>query len=161
MINAVFAADPNGGMGVRGSLPWPHNSEDLANFKKLTDDQVVVMGSKTWNDPKMPKPLKGRTVYVASRNPVWYASRIDGSIIVKVAGIHRRHDEQDVFVIGGPNLIIECEPLYTYIYITHFRNEYKVDTSIDLDMFLQNWVPVSANVSHDFQSTTIKYKRKD
>jgi dihydrofolate reductase len=69
MINALFAVDQYGGMGFNGTLPWPHNSVDLANFKQLTDTHIVVMGRKTWDDPKMPKPLVGRTVYVATGRP--------------------------------------------------------------------------------------------
>ena len=46
MINAIFAVDYNGGMGFNGTLPWPHNPEDLANFKSTTEQQVVVMGRR-------------------------------------------------------------------------------------------------------------------
>ena len=72
MINAIFAVDYNGGMGINGTLPWPHNAEDLAHFKRLTTDKVVVAGRRTWDDPKMPKPLPNRTVYVATNRPVSY-----------------------------------------------------------------------------------------
>ena len=56
MINAIFAADHYGGIGFRGSVPWPHNSSDLKHFKTLTEGHIVVMGRRTYDDPKMPAP---------------------------------------------------------------------------------------------------------
>ena len=84
MINAIFAVDHYGGMGFNGTLPWPHNAADLANFKKATTNHVVVMGRNTWDDPKMPKPLPERIVYVASKHPVTKAGRIEGDIVERV-----------------------------------------------------------------------------
>ena len=76
MINALFAADQFGGMGLNGTLPWPHNSSDLKQFKQLTNGHVVVMGRRSWDDAKLPKPLEGRTVYVATNRPVQHAKPI-------------------------------------------------------------------------------------
>ena len=81
MIKAIFAVDQYGGMGYNGGLPWPHNKADLEHFKKLTFGHVLVMGRRSWADPKLPKPLEGRTVYVASQKPVDYAYNIKGDLI--------------------------------------------------------------------------------
>ena len=158
MINALFAVDHYGGMGFQGSLPWPHNAEDLANFQKLTTGHVVVMGSHSWNDPKMPKPLQGRTVYVASNKPVHYASRISGDIKEQVLALEERHPNQTIWVVGGPKLLEECEGLFDQVHLTHFKGSYKIDTKIDLKSFLTGFVPVRASVSNDRKSTFIKYE---
>ena len=71
MIKAIFAVDHWGGMGLKGSLPWPHHSEDLQYFKEQTDGNIIIMGRRTWDDPKMPKPLPGRTTYVATHKPLF------------------------------------------------------------------------------------------
>ena len=84
MINALFASDQFGGIGFNGTLPWPHNSNDLKNFKRLTDGHVVVMGRRSWDDPKLPKPLPGRTVYVATNRGVEHAKPIKGNITEEV-----------------------------------------------------------------------------
>ena len=60
MIKAIMAVDDNGGISKGFSMPWPKNSKDLQWFKKNTLNQVVVMGSKTWEDPFLPTPLKYR-----------------------------------------------------------------------------------------------------
>jgi dihydrofolate reductase len=158
MIHAIFAVDHNGGMGLNGSLPWPHNAEDMANFKRLTNGQVVVMGSKTWLDPKMPKPLPGRIVYVASSKPTFYAQQIQGDIKEQVLAIEERHADKNICIIGGPALIQECLPLVDVIYLTHLKGSYKVDTRIDLKSALVGWVPVRAQVSSDFSFVTVKYE---
>lgn len=158
MINAIFAVDQNGGMGFNGTLPWPHSAEDLANFKKITNGQVVVMGSKTWLDPKMPKPLPGRTVYVASSKPTYYAGQINGDIKERVLELEQKHPTQQIFIIGGPQLIEECSPILDIIYLTHFKGSYKVDTRINLKSILTGRIPVHASVSKDFNFTMIKYE---
>jgi dihydrofolate reductase len=158
MINAIFAVDYNGGMGFNGTLPWPHNAEDMANFKRLTDGQVVVMGSKTWLDPKMPKPLPNRIVYVASSKPVYYGQQIQGDIKEQVLNIEKQHPNKNICIIGGANLIEECLPVVDVIYLTHFKGSYKVDTRIDLKSTLLGWVPVHASVSKDFKFTLVKYE---
>jgi dihydrofolate reductase len=156
-ISAIFAVDVNGGMGFNGTLPWPHNAADLANFQKLTKDNVVVMGRKTWDDPAMPKPLKGRVVYVASHRPAPFAVTFHGDIIEHLLALEEQHKDKQIFVIGGAQLIEEAHPILDRIYLTHFKDSYKVDTRIHVSEFLKGFKPVRASVNSDFRSTTIIY----
>lgn len=158
MINALFAVDHYGGMGFNGTLPWPHNSADMKNFQTLTMGDVVVMGSRTWLDPKMPKPLTGRIVYVASSKPVTHASRIEGDINARLLEIEKQHSDRTVWVIGGADLLGQCFGLFDNLYLTHFKGSYKVDTKIDLKSFLSGWQPVRADVAADCTFTLVKYE---
>ena len=158
MINAIFAVDFNGGMGFNGSLPWPHNSEDLANFQKITSGHVVVCGRKTWDDPKMPKPLPNRTVYVATHRPVNYAMPVSGDLNDLLLEIENNHKDKTIFVIGGVELLQSARPLLDRIYLTHIKGSYKVDTRIQLKEYLSGFNPVRAEVSKDFQSTFTVYE---
>lgn len=157
MINAIFASDFWGGMGYNGTLPWPHNAPDLANFQKKTKDHVVVMGRNTWDDPKMPKPLPGRIVYVASNRPVFNAGRISGNIREEVLRLEQLHSDKIVWVIGGPNLIMECIDILDEAHLTHFPSSYRVDTKIDLKVFLRGFEMKSASVASDLKSTFVTY----
>jgi dihydrofolate reductase len=157
MINAIFAVDFNGGMGFNGSLPWPHNAEDLQHFKTLTTGQVVVCGRKTWDDPKMPKPLPNRTVYVATHRPVTYAMPFSGDIKEKLLAIEQQHPDKKIFVIGGVELLQESRPLLDRIYVTHIKGSYRSDTRIFVKEFLAGCTPVRATVSRDFNSTFTVY----
>ena len=158
MINAVFAVDFNGGMGNNGTLPWPHNAEDLQHFKDLTTGHVVVCGRRTWDDPKMPKPLPNRTVYVTTHRPVTYAMPVSGDIKEQLLAIEQAHVDKKVFVIGGVELLQQARPLLDRIYVTHIRGSYKCDTRIYVKEFLAGFSPVRATVSRDFQSTFTVYE---
>ena len=48
-MKAILAADTDWGIGKDGTMPWPHNSDDLAWFKECTIDSTVIMGRKTWD----------------------------------------------------------------------------------------------------------------
>jgi dihydrofolate reductase len=157
MINAIFAVDFNGGMGFNGSLPWPHNAEDLQHFRDLTTGHVVVCGRRTWDDPKMPKPLPNRTVYVATHRPVVHANPFSGDIKSKLLEIEAQHPDKKIFVIGGADLLIEAQPVLDRIYLTHFKGSYKVDTRVHVKEYLAGFIPVRAQVSRDRQSTFITY----
>jgi dihydrofolate reductase len=158
MINAIFAVDFNGGMGFNGTLPWPHNAEDLQQFKTLTTGQVVVCGRKTWDDPKMPKPLPNRTVYVATHRPVAYATPVSGDIKEKILAIESAHPDKKIFVIGGADILEAGKSLYDRVYITHIKGTYRADTRLYVKEFLTGFQPVRAQVSQDFQSTFTVYE---
>jgi dihydrofolate reductase len=158
MINAVFAADFFGGMGLNGSLPWSRNAEDLAHFRRLTEGNVVVMGRRTWDDPKMPKPLPNRTVYVATHRPVMYANPFSGNIQDELLEIEARHPTKQIFVVGGVELLFEAKPVLDKVYLTHIKGSYKVDTRINLKEFLSGLRQTGASVSKDFQSVFTTYE---
>jgi len=77
-INAIVAVDEHWGIGKDGTMPWPHLSEDLKRFKKLTDGSMIVMGKNTWLSlPK--RPLPGRENVVISRT-------LDDDSVITVSG---------------------------------------------------------------------------
>jgi dihydrofolate reductase len=158
MINAIFAVDFNGGMGFQGTLPWPHNAEDLKRFKDLTTGHVVVCGRKTWDDPKMPKPLPNRTVYVATHRPVAYAQPFSGDIESKLLEIESANSGKDIFVIGGAELLQLAKPVLDRIYVTHIKGSYRSDVRIHVKEYLAGFSPVRASVSRDFTSTFTVYE---
>ena len=66
-IHLIWAQDKNGGIGKDGKLPW-HISEDLINFKKITSNNTIIMGRKTWESlPKKPLPNR-RNIVLSSKN---------------------------------------------------------------------------------------------
>lgn len=158
MINALFAVDTYGGMGNNGTLPWPHCSTDLQNFRELTDGHVVVMGRRSWDDPKLPKPMEGRTVYVATNRIVAHATAISGDIREHVLTLEQKHPNKIIWVVGGAELLESCGDLYDRIYLTHFRGSYKVDTKINLKSFLTGWSPIRATAHPDINCTFVIYE---
>ena len=158
MINALFAVDQYGGMGFNGTLPWPHNPTDMANFKNLTNGHVVVMGRKSWEDPKMPKPLAGRTVYVATHRPVFHAARIEGDLNEEILKLEKQHPDQIIWVVGGPQILEQCSGIFDRIYLTHIKGSYKIDTKINLKSYLSSWHPVYASAGPNTNCTLTIYE---
>jgi dihydrofolate reductase len=156
-INALFAVDKFGGMGLNGTLPWPNNKVDLRRFKKLTDGHVVVMGRNTWDDEKMPKPIVGRTVYVATNRPVSNATPIKGNLKEVILELEKKHPNKTIWIVGGPLLLAQCEGIVDNLFITHMFDNYKSDVRIDMKQFLTGWSIRTADCDPEARCTFVKY----
>ena len=64
MFTAIVAYDNKLGIGKKGSIPWKI-SNDMKHFKNITQDNVVIMGRKTYES--IGKPLPKRINLVISR----------------------------------------------------------------------------------------------
>ena len=141
MICSILAATNMGGIGNRGTLPWPHNKEDIAWFREWTLNQIVVMGRKTWDDPKMSKPLPERINYVVSSHHVEQQYQhlvrwIPGNTEDTIKDIQTQNPKHNVFVIGGKQLYESTEPIVERVYLTRMKGAWFADTRIDLDRYL-------------------------
>jgi dihydrofolate reductase len=143
MISAILATTPSGGIGNRGTLPWPNHSGDMAWFKRHTSGHVVVMGRNTWDDHSMPNPLPGRMNYVISSRPLSqpYAStqHIHGDINEQLESIDHRHPDKEIFVIGGKQIYEQAHSKIQRIYLTRMSGNYFADTRLNLDSFLREF----------------------
>jgi dihydrofolate reductase len=94
MIKAIMATDDKGGISKGSSMPWPKNSNDLKWFKKNTLNQVVVMGSKTWDDPFMPTPLNNReNILITNKDNSHYPGAneyLKGDIVNEIIGLEKK-----------------------------------------------------------------------
>ena len=141
MINAIFAADSQGGIGKNGSLPWPKNSEDLRWFKQNTVGHIVVMGGNTWRDPLMPKPLPGRINVVITSQTV----DTEGVIVYNkdykrhLLDLQSQHPDKDIYIIGGASLFNDTRDLIERVVLTRFTESCDCDVVMDLDSYLENF----------------------
>ena len=137
MIKAILACDDDGGVSKDGTLPWPHNKTDLQWFKDNTAGHVVVMGSTTWADPHMPRPLPKRTnVLVTSQVSKYADENLDG-IIQGDLNIHLKVLESTypgliIWVIGGPNIIEQCLGVIDEFYLSRIPGDYDCDTHLPM-----------------------------
>lgn len=66
MFSLIVCTDSKYGIGMNdGSIPFK-NRNDLANFKNLTINNIVIMGRKTWDTLKSPLPNRINAVISAS-----------------------------------------------------------------------------------------------
>jgi dihydrofolate reductase len=137
MIKAIMAVDDKGGISKGSSMPWPKNSKDLQWFKKNTLNQVVVMGSKTWEDPFMPTPLKNReNVLITTKDNSHYQGAnkyLQGNIVNKILDLEKEYLEKDIFIIGGPDIIVQTFDLFKEFYLTRIYGNFKCDKFININ----------------------------
>lgn len=141
-MNAIFACDSQGGIGNKGSLPWPKNTEDFAWFKEHTIDNIVVMGKKTWSDKKMPKPLKDRINVVVTNNAPDDAKArytTPDNLPETLLTLKESFPDKKIFVIGGKQVLEWLRPEIKTIYLTRFKGRYYTDTRLDLNSFLSGY----------------------
>ena len=137
MIKAIMAVDDLGGISKNGSMPWPKNSSDLKWFKEKTLNNIVVMGRLTWEDPFMPTPLKDRmNVLITHNDKKNYPDAdayISGDIYNNIKNLSLMHNEYDLFIIGGSNILDKLFDLIEEFYLTRIYGNFKCDKHIDLD----------------------------
>jgi dihydrofolate reductase len=151
MICAIFSVDQLGGIGNQGTLPWSHHPEDMQWFRDLTLKQVVVMGRRTWDDPKMLKPLPDRKNLVFSHRRLAHtgAELIGGDVCEQLQHLEKRHSYQKICVIGGADLIRQAKPVLDFVYVTHRKGATRCDTRMDMLDFFVGMRAISARPSED------------
>jgi len=163
MICTIFATDQMGTFGNRGTLPWPMDPEDMAWFKEHTKDQIVVMGRRTWDDPKMPKPLPNRINCVVSNKPLNMPGvrRLSGDYKTQIRELQVLFPNKNIFILGGPELIMDCKDLIDYAYVTHRKGAAFSDVRIDMRAFMVGMRITSSRPSTDKMLNFSIYKNVD
>ncbi len=101
-------------IGFKRRLPW-YLPEDLRHFRKVTIDQTVIMGRKTFDS--IGKPLPRRRNIVISRRRTSFPEGIELARSLREA-LARCSDQQRVYVIGGGEIFLEALPLADRIHLT-------------------------------------------
>mgnify|MGYP003644828367 FL=1 len=145
-MKAILAADTDWGIGKDGTMPWPHNSDDLAWFKECTIDSTVIMGRKTWDSLPF-KPLPDRQNIIVSRNlnvDAYYNCAIMGIDILKELG---QHSSESTWIIGGAQLLETMIPFIDEIWISRIDETYACDTFLPEQLIKKLFR--CTNVDHD------------
>ena len=135
MIKAILACDDTGGVSKNGTLPWSHNTTDLQWFKNNTAGHVVVMGSTTWEDPHMPRPLPKRTNVLVTSRPYDYNGAdgyIKGDLCAELKELEATCPGLIIWVIGGPNIIEQSLGVIDEFYLSRIPGEYDCDTHLPI-----------------------------
>src|SRR5262249_46522866 len=114
IISLVVAMAENRVIGRAGGLPW-HLPDDLKHFKRLTVDQTVIMGRRTFDEIK--RPLANRRNVVVSRNQDLAAHGVTVVPNLEEA-LALGATEAEVFVIGGGKIFALALPLADRLYLT-------------------------------------------
>lgn len=146
LISMILAADENGGIGKDNSMPWEHIAEDMRHFQRITTDNVVIMGTNTWDSLGVNAPLKNRINYVVSTNN---ADRFPGVYDVYdyskysmeniITAIQSRHPDKEIIIIGGKTIYDVTYDLCDTIHLTRILTTFDCDTTVDLDEYLDEF----------------------
>ncbi|MDR0922315.1 MAG: dihydrofolate reductase [Lactobacillales bacterium] len=109
MLTAIWAQDENGLIGKKNHLPW-RLPNDLKFFKETTENNVIVMGRKTFEGMGK-RPLPNRQTIVLTSDEKYTAS--DSVIILhsleEVLNFSKE-TEKTVFIAGGAQIYKQFEP---------------------------------------------------
>lgn len=140
-VSLILASTQDGGIGYMGSLPWAHIPEDMRWFYKHTNNQIVIMGRTTWDDPKMPKPLPNRINCVVTHREIDVPTvrRLSGDFTSEIELLKKEFPEKDIFFIGGKIILEQAISFVSNIYLTIVHGVYSTDVNVDLNSLLYNF----------------------
>jgi dihydrofolate reductase len=135
MISAIVAVEQNQGIGFNGSMPWPHLKADMQWFKKITTNNVVIMGSNTWKSLNY-KPLPNRINVVLSRTHDYSgdnaADRTFSDPNNALTFCQADYPDKEIFIIGGGKIYDFYLPYIDKFYITEIQDNFECDTFFNL-----------------------------
>ena len=119
----VVAVDKNWGIGNDGNLLF-HISEDLKNFRRLTEGKTVILGRKTLATFPKGAPLKNRRNIILSRDESY---TVEGAEVARsveeVAELLKNENTDNVVVIGGESIYRQMLPLCDTAVVTKIDAE--------------------------------------
>lgn len=159
MVSLILAMTPSGGIGLNGKLPW-HCKAELALFKRITDNSIVIVGYTTYKSlPKLPN----RTIFVVSRT---FKHTDDEGIFIceslEEAINATSRVEQKVFIIGGASIYNQMFTLHRNridtIYLSIMNIEYKHDAwaRVDQKHLLSNFIITEKTQFDEFVHYVLK-----
>jgi len=135
-MELIVAKNNKNSIGKDGELMW-HISKDLHRFRKLTQNQIVVMGRKTY--ASLPNgPLKNRINVIITREPAKYSQDINNVYFVTLETcnvllneLQLRH-RKSVFIIGGTDIYNHFYPRCCTLHITEVDDDQDGDTQFPI-----------------------------
>lgn len=117
-------------IGSNGLIPWSIPGEQ-SRFRKLTTDNVVIMGRKTFDEifQKLKKPLPGRINIIISKTKsysdtdCYTFSTLKDAVDFSI----KEFPEKDIFISGGESLYKEGISLAEKLFLTEIDMDVKGD----------------------------------
>lgn len=151
MITLIAAMNHFGTIGLNEGMPW-HNKQELMHFKNYTMGKNVVMGRKTFEG--LPKTLKGRNVYVVSRNPNF------NNVVLNFDALLEKHmnDDEELIVAGGGEIYRKALPYARFLVLSYIHDNEVVGDTFFPSFSMNDFQIIHRKVYTSF--TQITYKRK-
>jgi len=137
-ISIIVAVAKNFAIGKNNRLLW-HIPEDMKRVKKLTTDNVIIMGKNTYFSlPK--RPLPGRINMVISDD---LSDDFEGCVMAYSLedALAKMSENKENFIFGGASLYRQFFPMASRLYITIVHKEFDADTYFPVINF-NDWIEV-------------------
>jgi dihydrofolate reductase len=155
MINCLVAVERNQGIGFEGQMPWPHLKGDMQWFKQMTTNQVVIMGSTTYDS--LGKSLPNRVNVVISRKRQLGDHTFDNcGDALDFCTIE--YPNKEIFIIGGSAVYEGYLDIIDRFYVTEIDADYQCDKFFNLTYVKENFTKVK---EHAIFTDPIKYTIKE
>jgi dihydrofolate reductase len=155
MINCLVAVERSQGIGFNGQMPWPHLKGDMTWFKQMTTNQVVIMGSTTYDS--LGKPLPNRiNVVISRKRELGDHTFSDPSAALDYCEVE--YPDKDIFIIGGSAVYEAYLNIIDRFYITEIDADYKCDKFFNLTYVRENFTKVK---EHAILNDPVKYTIKE
>ena len=127
MLALIVAYDKSKLIGKDGGMPW-YIPGELKRFRSLTENNVVIMGRKTYES--LGKPLAGRINIVLSRSKTFEGENVYTAKALEEAISKAKENwpEKAIFIGGGANLYRQVLDDVDVMYITEIDAEFEGDT---------------------------------
>ena len=127
MTALIVAYDKNRLIGKDGSMPW-YIPGELRRFRQLTEGNIVIMGSKTYN--ALGKPLPHRINIILSRQQTYSGENLytAKSLDEAMETAKKNWPDKNIFIGGGANLYSQVLDIVDTMYITEIDGEFEGDT---------------------------------
>ena len=163
MINIIAAIDKNRGLGYNNNLLC-YLPDDLKNFKKLTNGNIVIMGRKTFESLPV-KPLKNRINVVLTNDESFEYEGVFVEHSLEHVLIKYKNLQKDVFIIGGSSIYKQFMPYADMVYLTEIDYGFSDVDVYFPEMKMSEWILVSEihhpkDDKHDYPFSIKTYKRK-
>jgi dihydrofolate reductase len=144
MINCIVAVEKSQGIGYQNSLPWPRIPGDMNWFKKMTTNNVIIMGSNTYKS--LGKPLPNRINVVLSKTHDYsglnQADHTFSDPDNALTFCQVEYPDKEIFIIGGEKIYNFYLPKIDRFFITEIDHDYICDTYFNLDYVRKNFTAV-------------------
>lgn len=124
MIASIFAMSENRVIGKNNQLPW-HLPADLKYFKATTLHHPILMGRKTYESIGKPLPQRTSIIITRQNNYTQPNTVVVDSIAAGIQAGKALHE--DIFVIGGAEILKEALPLIDTMYLTLIHATFEGD----------------------------------
>lgn len=156
MLAAIWAQDETGLIGKDDHLPW-HLPNDLKFFKRMTENNVVVMGRKTF-EGMGGRPLPNRKTVVLTTAADFQAA--EGVLVchsVEEVLAFAETFEGTTFIAGGARVYEEFFPYYDILYRTVIHQTFEGDTYFP-NFDLEDWVTIDIVTGEEDEKNPYVYQ---